>query len=32
MLAWAEVEDDPPWNAVADEIAELALGRLIRRC
>ncbi len=28
-LAWAEVDEDPAWSALADEIAELALTRFI---
>lgn len=28
-LAWAEVDEDPAWNALADEIAALALGKFI---
>ncbi len=28
-LAWAEVDQDPAWNTLADEIAELALTHLI---
>jgi mannose-6-phosphate isomerase len=28
-LAWAEVDDDPVWPALADSLAELCLGRFI---
>ena len=30
MLAWNEVDDDPAWRALADEIAELALSKFIQ--
>ncbi len=29
MLAWNEIDADPTWRALADEIAELALARFI---
>ena len=29
MLAWNEIDEDPAWRALADEIAELALARFI---
>ena len=29
MLAWAEVDQDPAWNALADEIAALAMNHFI---
>lgn len=29
MLAWNEIDNDPAWRALADEIAELALSRFI---
>jgi mannose/cellobiose epimerase-like protein (N-acyl-D-glucosamine 2-epimerase family) len=29
MLAWSEIDRDPAWRALADEIAELALSRFI---
>jgi mannose-6-phosphate isomerase len=29
VLAWAELDEDRCWNAVADEIAELAMARFI---
>ena len=29
MLAWAEIDGDPVWRALADEIAELALSKFI---
>lgn len=31
MLAWAEIDGDPAWRALADEIAELALSKFIHR-
>jgi len=30
MLAWNEVDGDPAWRALADEIAELALAKFIQ--
>ena len=30
-LAWSEIDDDPVWNALADEIATLALTKFIDR-
>ncbi len=30
-LAWSEIDDDPIWNALADEIAGLALTKFIDR-
>ena len=30
-LAWSEIDDDPDWNALADEIATLALTKFIDR-
>jgi len=30
MLAWNEVDGDPAWRALADEIAQLALSRFIQ--
>jgi mannose-6-phosphate isomerase len=29
MLAWAEIDGDPTWRTLADEIAELALAKFI---
>lgn len=29
MLAWNEIDKDPTWRALADEIAELALARFV---
>jgi mannose-6-phosphate isomerase len=30
MLAWNDVDDDPAWRALADEIAQLALSKFIQ--
>ena len=30
MLAWSEIDSDPVWRAVADEIAELTLAKFIQ--
>jgi mannose-6-phosphate isomerase len=29
MLTWAEIDDDPAWNAAADEIVALAMSRFV---